>query len=93
LSGNIDDHNGTGTLTLTYNSYSEGETFLDPEGITITNGTAIYWIDESNVTCSNWKQIDSTMTFKGITVASQESNIISWIAPCATISITTVAKH
>lgn len=67
-SGTLSDADGTGTVTITFNNCTDGDTYLD--------GTVIWRIDETALSSSEPILLDMTFTFQRITLVSPEFNIL-----------------
>jgi len=71
LTGSIDDVTGTGTLTIAYYDCYDGEFYIDGTVTWRINEAFLYSDDETFM----WQPLDSTFTFKVITVRSPEFDI------------------
>ena len=65
--GTINDENGTGTLTLTYHDCQDLDAFI--------NGSLTWRIDMAELTPDMWTPLDSTLTFKQLTIIEPDLDI------------------
>lgn len=68
VNGNLDDQDGTGTLTITFNNCQDGDTFL--------SGVIRITIDEATFSADTWYPARATLTFDETTMISPQMDIL-----------------